>query len=50
MDAWLYDTLTAKRVNAFLGTHLSGDDIAAMPEYRVAMLTVTMEVLGGKRT
>lgn len=46
MDAWLYDMLMAKKVNAFLGTHYIPEDIAALPAHRLSMLTTAMEVMG----
>lgn len=46
MDAWLYDMLMAKRLNRFLGTQFTGDDIAALPAYRLSMLSTAMEVMG----
>ena len=46
MDAWLYDMLMAKRLNAFLGTHFTGEDVARLPAYRLSMLSTAMEVMG----
>lgn len=45
MDAWLYDMLMAKKINAFLGTHYSPDDVARLPAHRLSMLTTAMEVM-----
>lgn len=45
MDAWLYDMLMAKKINAFLGTHYGPEDIAGLPAYRLSMLTTALEVM-----
>jgi len=46
MDAWLYDMLMAKKINAFLGTHYGPEDIASLPAHRLSMLNTALEVMG----
>lgn len=47
MDAWLNDLLMAKRINAVFGTHFTGEEVAALPAYRLSMLKTAMEVMSG---